>query len=324
MMSACSAPQESLYKEQILVFGTLVDVSFWGADPALAQRASVELHQLFERIHSRWHAWQPGMLMRINERLAASHSIAVDDDAMALLRRSAELSRASGGLFDPAIGQLIALWGFHNSDLPQGPPPAAQQLEQLVALQPSMADLQFADGRLSSTSSAVQLDMGGVAKGYAIDLAIAKMRELGISNGIVNAGGDLRAIGRRGERPWRIGIRNPRGDGAIAAIEVRGDESIFTSGDYERFYQYEGRRYHHIIDPRSGYPAQGTRSVTVIHSDATTADAAATALFVAGPSQWRQVAAAMGIEQVMIIDSSGEISMTAAMKERVVLLNGER
>jgi thiamine biosynthesis lipoprotein len=149
---------------------------------------------------------------------------------------------------------------------------------------------------------------------------MARLAELGIRNAIINSGGDLRATGSAVGRPWRIGIRNPHGEGAMALIETHGDEAIFTSGNYERYHEYEGRRFGHIIDPRSGYPAEGVQSVTVIHASATTADAAATALFVAGADAWPEVAAAMDVDHVMLLDDQGTIQLTPAMAERVELL----
>jgi thiamine biosynthesis lipoprotein len=151
-------------------------------------------------------------------------------------------------------------------------------------------------------------------------MAIDLLRSRGIGNAIVNAGGDLRAIGRHGNRPWRIGVRDPRGEGVLAAIDTEGDESVFTSGDYERYFVYQGRRYHHIIDPRDGYPTQGVTSVTVIHREAALADAAATALFVAGPGDWPRVAALLGVEQVMLVETSGTIQMTPEMEARTWLM----
>jgi thiamine biosynthesis lipoprotein len=185
-----------------------------------------------------------------------------------------------------------------------------------------MSDLQFDDHRLSSTNPAVQLDVGAFAKGYAVDEAIAILKQRGISNAIINAGGDLRAIGRHGDRPWHIGIRHPLEPGVIAAIDTQIDESVFTSGNYERFYDFEGHRYHHIIDPRSGYPSTGTLSVTVIGNNAATADAAATALMIAGPNEWDRVAGQMGIDKAMLIDDQLTVYMTSAMQQRVEL-NGQ-
>ena len=236
-----------------------------------------------------------------------------------LLRRATELSRQSGGLFNPAIGQLIALWGFASDQPPHGPPPDAKAIAALVQSQPRMEDIQIDGNKLRSRNSAVRLDFGAFAKGYAVDRAIELLQQAGVHNAIVNAGGDLRAIGRHGERPWRIGIRDPRGAGVLASVEVAGDESVFTSGDYERFFDWQGKRYDHIIDPRSGYPAEGLSSVTVFAHQADLADAAATALTVAGPDprHWLPVARAMGVTGVMLVAEDGRVQMTPGIRERI-------
>ena len=161
------------------------------------------------------------------------------------------------------------------------------------------------------------LDLGGFAKGVAVQRAVDLLLAQGIEHAIVNAGGDLRAVGRHGDRPWRVGVRDTRGPGVLALIEIAGDESVFTSGDYERYFMHEGRRYHHILDPRTGYPARGLASVTVIHPDAGLADAAATALFVAGPGEWPGVASALGTDMVMVVTDDGGIEMSPAMEPRI-------
>ncbi|MEO6696689.1 MAG: FAD:protein FMN transferase, partial [Gammaproteobacteria bacterium] len=276
---SCSKPAEPLYQEQILALGSLVDISIWGVEPDLARRASTAITEDFNHIHTTWHTWEASPLTRINETIRSGAAANVEPEMAALMAQAKELSANSGGLFNPAIGKLIASWGFH-SDEPHGPPPDVKTVEALIAAHPSMDALQINGHTLKSNNSAVQLDFGAIGQGYAVDVAIAHLRKLGIQNAIVNASGDIRVIGKHGDRPWRIGIRDPRGSGIIASIEMQGDESIVTSGTYERFYDYQGKRYHHIIDPRNGYPARGVTSVTVVHSDATTADAASTALLV--------------------------------------------
>ena len=180
-----------------------------------------------------------------------------------------------------------------------------------------MDDLELNGQQLHSNNPTVQLNFGAFAKGYAIDLSFDYLESIGINNAVINAGGDLSVRGRHGDRPWKIGIRHPREDHVIAWLEARDGESIFTSGDYERYFDYQGKRYHHILDPRTGYPAEGSSSVTVIHHNAGIADAAATALFVAGPKQWQEIAESMGIEYVMLVNTSGSIYMTAKMAKRI-------
>lgn len=315
-VSGCGQSREPLHKTQLLAMGTLVNISIWSPDAALAQRAVTAVTQELNDAHERWHAWQPSTLTRLNDELAAGKTATVDDDTRELIQQARELSTASQHLFNPAIGGLIELWGFHSDQRPDTPPPS-QQINQLLASAPSLADVQVDGKRVRSTNSAVQLDFGAIAKGYAVDRAMQRLRQMDVRNAIVNAGGDLRAIGRHGERPWRIGIRHPTRSGVLASLETHGDESVFTSGDYERYFEYNDKRYHHIIDPRTGYPARGITSVTVVHSEATTADAAATALFVAGPEKWQAIAKSLGISHVMVVDDTGTVYMTPAMAERI-------
>ena len=318
---ACSrddTTNASLHQSQLLALGTLVDISLWDVDEKLADQAIHDIDGRLHRIHEDWHSWLPGRLHDINTALANGQDVELTDDEMELLQHASRLAAQSDQLFNPAIGHLIGLWGFH-SDSPEGPPPPDSAIQKQLQLKPRMSDLVFSGHTLRSNNKAVQLDVGAFAKGYAIDQAIALLRQRGINNAIVNAGGDLRAIGRHGQRPWRIGIRHPTAAGVIASVEVQGDESVFTSGNYERFYEYQGQRYHHIIDPRNGYPAKHSLSVTVIHQDATTADAAATALFIAGPERWSTIARQMGIDQAMLIDEHLTVYMTPAMAQRVEL-----
>jgi thiamine biosynthesis lipoprotein len=268
-------------------------------------------------MHRDWHAWEPGRLTEINAAFASGQSATADEDIVAMVRQSQVVEKASGGRFNPAIGALIRLWGFHTSDYPiVGPPPSQEQISAIINLQPSSNDIHIDGLELSTDNPAVQLDFGGIAKGYAVDLTIAHLRELGIDNAIVNAGGDLRAIGTHGDRPWRVAVRKP-GGGSIGTIEVQGDEAVFTSGNYERFRQDKTERYPHILDPTTGWPAEDIASVTVITDEGLIADAAATALVVAGLSGWPEVARALDLDQVAVVDESGTVYLTPQMEHRI-------
>ena len=306
-----------VYQQQVLALGTLVDISIYGVDEQQAAKAVTAVGNKMEAIHHDWHAWQPSRLTYINEQLAIGNSVSLNPEQQQVIQTGIELARQSNDLFNPAAGKLIALWGFHSDERPDTAPPAESDINALVTAAAKMSGLTLDGNQLSSTNPEVMIDVGGYAKGYAVDQGIDTLRRMGINNAIINAGGDLRAIGNKGERPWRIGIRHPRQAGVIASLETHADESVFTSGDYERYFEYGGQRFHHIIDPRSGRPAQGTSSVTIIHKDASSADAAATAMFIAGPDQWRETARAMAVEEVMLIDTAGTIYMTEAMSQRL-------
>ena len=319
LLPACSKERIPEYKHTIFVFGTLIEITLFDTTEAIANQAFDRLERDFHDYHARWTPWEESDLSRINTSIAAGKRVAVPPSVLPLVTASQQLYTKSDGLFNPAIGRLINLWQMHRHDEPGISPPDDVQINHLLQQDPKMSDLRIDGTWLDSSNPAVQLSLGAFAKGYAIDLALQYLQSRGIANAVINAGGDLRVIGRHGQRPWRIGIRHPRENGVIAWLDAKARESIFTSGDYERYYMHEGRRYHHILDPRTGYPASGTRSVTVIHDNAGTADAAATALFVAGPDRWHEIARSMGVKYVMLIDADGHIHMSPAMQKRINL-----
>lgn len=316
LLTACS-PQPSVQKRTLFVFGTLVDVSAYTSNVAAFEKAVQALDETFQRMHQDWHAWKGnGQLVRLNQALASGESMQVDAFLLPLITQSQDLARQSGDLFNPAIGGLITLWGFHSDEPPGGAPPSAEAIADKVNLSPRMADLTIDAGLVSSRNPAVSIDLGAYAKGYALNLAVKKLAEFGLQNTIVNAGGDLCVSGRPGDRPWRIGVRHPQAEGVLASLEVADGECVLTSGNYERYREYEGIRYAHIIDPRNGYPVQHVASATVIANSGGLADAAATALSVAGPERWLQVSDSMGLTQVMLVDEHGKVYMTPAMAAR--------
>ncbi len=316
LIGACSRPQPGVQEQQFVAFGTLISVTLYDVDTTQAQDSFQKLEQYFNQLHHDWHAWEPGPLVDINTALATQGTAEVPAVILPLLAPAQRLSLASGSLFNPAMGGLFALWGFQSDDPPRVPP-ADSAIKNLLALHPSMADLQLNGTSLSTTNRAVKLDFGAFAKGYAAQLGCEFLHKLGIDNAIVAVAGDIHVIGNRGTRAWRVGIRNPRTPGIIASTELRDGESISTSGDYERYFDYDGTRYHHLLDPRSGYPARGAISVTVINNDGAAADASASALFIAGAERWTEVAKDMGIEQAMLIDSQGEVHLSPAMAARL-------
>jgi thiamine biosynthesis lipoprotein len=322
-LTACERTPEK-HHQDFYVFGTLVGVTLWAADDEQARDAFAELQARFQAMHEDWHPWNPGLLTNINQAFADDRAVAATPGIVEMIRRSQEVESGSEGRFNPAIGRLVALWGFHTSDYPiMGPPPSAESIQTLLAQRPSSLDIRIDGNTLSSTNPSVQLDFGGIAKGYAIDIACNLLRARGIGNAIVNAGGDLRAIGRHGERAWRIAVRAP-GGGVIGSIETGLDEAVFTSGNYERFRLDNEVRYPHILDPRTGWPVRELASVTVIADEGILADAAATAITVAGLGDWKDVARKLGLDQVMLVDENGTVYLTRKMSGRIELVEGTK
>jgi len=315
LLSACQRNGEQ--SAELFVFGTIVEIKLRGVSAQEASQAFAEIQQMFQAMHRDWHAWEPGRLVDINKAFTEGRPATADADIVAMIRRSQLLETATGGRFNPAIGALIDLWGFHTSDFPiEGPPPSQAQISAIIDAHPSTHDIHIHGLEVSSDNPAVQLDFGGIAKGYAVDLTIARLHAMGIDNAIVNAGGDLRAIGTHGDRPWRVAVRKP-GGGNVGSVQVHGDEAIFTSGNYERFRQDQTTRYPHILDPATGWPAKDIASVTVITDEGILADAAATALVVAGLDDWPEVAQALNLRQIAVVDEHGTVYLTPAMDERL-------
>ena len=316
-LAACSPPP--LVQQQSYVFGTLVEVSVYGPPEALAQQAIAAVLARFDALHHQLHAWQPSELSRLNAALAKSQRVSVTPELAAMLRDAQAFSNQSNDVFNPAIGGLIALWGFH-ADTPQGKVPDAAAIARWVKAAPRMRDLHIEGNTVWSDNPAVQLDLGGYAKGRALDDAVAILKARGIRNALVNIGGNVIALGQHGDRPWRVGIQHPRKPGTLATLDLHDGEAIGTSGDYQRYFEAGGRRYCHLIDPRTGWPASGMQSVTILVSGehaGTRSDALSKPLFIDGASRLANNASRLGIDDYLAVDASGQIHVSPAMKARL-------
>jgi len=316
-IGACDK-QAQQHQHSSLHFGTLIDITLYDVSDETAALAFAKIDENFTYLHQAWSPWEAGSLARTNNLIKTQKTFSVGPSILPLIEKSTELSIKTDGLFNPAIGELINLWQIHKHEDPDIKPPADEDIQSLVKQNPRLSDLKINGIKMRSENPAVALNFGAFAKGYAIDLQIQVLKNMGIKNAIINTGGDLKAIGSHGDRPWHIAIRHPRQNTWLAKIDTQNEESVFTSGDYERFYMYKNKRYHHILDPRTGYPAEHTQSVTVIHTDSGLADAAATALFVAGPEKWLDIAAKLGLKQAMLIDQDGVIHITPEMHHRLI------
>ncbi|HEY0562892.1 MAG TPA: FAD:protein FMN transferase [Methylophilus sp.] len=325
LLLSCKPVPES-YNTQSYVFGTLIDISVYGETEMAAQDIASDILRDFQSLHNRLHAWKPSDLSAINRNIAQGNSVLIDTDIAQMIRQATEYSSLSGGLFNPAVGQLIKLWGFHGESFtPVKTDP--EKIAALVKANPKMSDIVIEGKLLHSTNPAVKLDLGGYAKGYALDIGLRKLNEGGVKHALINIGGNVIALGQHGSVPWRVGIQHPRKPNAIAAVNLESGWAIGTSGDYQRFFMRDGKRYSHLIDPRTGYPAQGTQSVTVLIPPQPNAgvlsDVASKPIFISELSKKAAVAKAMGVEHVMIIQENGDIWLTPAMQKRIEWLDAD-
>jgi len=322
VLVACSRAE--LFHQEAYVFGTRVDLTIYGNSQQQAEQAMAAVLQEFDRLHHALHAWQPSELTALNDGLRRGETVQVSEELAFLLTGAQTIAETGEGLFDPALGELIALWGFHDDEFePKLPDPT--ELAAILAAAPSMADVEIDGTQVSSSNPNVQIDLGGYAKGYALDRAVTLLRGLGVENALINIGGNVMALGAKGDTPWRIGIQDPRAPAPLVTLPLYDGEAIGTSGDYQRFFEIEGKRYSHLLDPRSGYPAEGTQSLTVLvtprENAGTWSDAASKAPFIAG-DEWFKYVQRYDIAHALRVDDENRIEITRELRARVQVPSG--
>ena len=320
IVTACQKPIEETYKRQLLSFGTQIDITLYGIERDKADQAIKQIEQQLDVMHNQWHAWRKSSVTKLNEQLQTGKSFAAEPEVLPLVIESQELFIKTKGLFNPAVGKLIELWGFY-SDNPgeSGSIPPLESIQKLITSNPSMLDIIIEGNILKGTNADLQIDFGGYAKGYGVDRLVEQFKKNNIHNVLINAGGDIRAIGRPGNRAWKIAIQHPTKQQALGWIELEGDESVFSSGDYRRNFTQAGKSYHHIIDPRTGFPSQHAKAVTVIHSNGAVADASATALMVAEKNEWLEIAKNIGLKHLLVVDRDGQFYSDTIFAKRLRL-----
>jgi len=262
-----------------LLMGTTVEILVDGADTARLESAVAAAFAEMERLDRLLSRYRDDSdVARLSQSEGGATVAAETAEVIAL---GLDVARRSDGAFDLGLGQLNDLWGLDQES--PSIPTASAIAAALTGTGPAALSL---DGlQVSKHSPQLQIDLGGIAKGFVVDRAIAVLRKAGVTSGAVNAGGDMFLLGERPQRPWRIGIQHPRQQGDVLEAVQISDRAVVTSGDYERFFEQDGVRYHHLFDPQSGLPARSCQSVTIIADNVALADALATAVFVLGPQR---------------------------------------
>ncbi len=273
---------EELRRSQLLM-GTVVEIMAGGRPASKLEEAVDAAFNEINRLDQVFSSYQQDSeVSRLSQSAAGGQ---VSEDAAAVFAMGLDVARRSGGAFDMTLGRLKSLWGIDGEH--PAVPDRQTIADALTGIGPGALAL---DGRqLGKKDSRLQIDLGGIAKGYAVDRAIAVLKARGITSAAVNAGGDMYLLGQRAGRPWRIGLQHPRQQDAVLETVRVEDRAVVTSGDYERFFEQDGQRFHHIFDPQSGYPATGCQSVTIIADSVALGDALATAVFVLGPQAGLQL-----------------------------------
>lgn len=303
-------PALATQHEQRRLFGSPADLLVPEGTP---EAATAAVWRGLEAMNSRWNAWKPGDVTALNQAFAQGRAAHVTPALRGLILGAAAMERLSLGHFNAGIGALVGQWGFHDDVMRPGALPRAADLAPWLAARPSLAQLRVHGLEVRSLNPRLQLDFGGYAKGVALDWALESLHLAGVPHALLNLGGNLAASGQT----WRVGVRDPHGAALMAQITTQGREAVVTSGSYERFRVLDGQRCTHVLDPRRGAPASELVSVTVVHPSAALADAAATALLVAGWAAWPAVAARMGVDQVLVVDRLGRRQTTPRLAARL-------
>jgi thiamine biosynthesis lipoprotein len=307
LITGCTRNREP-YRETRFVMGTLVDVVVYAKE----EIAAALVRQAFDRmgeIEQAAHVKGKGSELA---RLRDGTGVLLTGDAALVMETAMAVSIATSGAFDPTLGQLVELWGFSTGD-PHIP--GAVEIENALEW---AGYIRIPETGCCPDGPKVWLDLGGVAKGYAVDEAVRILKEGGISSGIVNAGGDLRSFGLKpGKHSWKIGVQHPDDPQHLAGVLEVDEVSVATSGDYQRYFDRDGVRYHHILDSTTGYPARsGIRSATVLAPDCALADALATAAFVMGPERGLEMLKGWEDVEAILISDDGGYHMTSGIGEK--------
>lgn len=303
--------------------GTLVTFLAWTDDAAAVQtafRSAMQEIVRIERLMTTWShpGWAPSEVMQLNAH-AGGKPLPISADTFAVLESALCIAQKSDGLFDVTIGAFDGLWRFDENLTAEVPEPAAvaERLKS-VDFRGLILDKRHQTALLARAG--MRLNLGGIAKGYAVDRAVDVLHAAGVYNVIVRAGGDLYASGQRARKAWRVGIRDPRGllvEDVLAHVVV-GDQAVSTAGDYERGFDVQGRRYHHILDPRTGQPSPLSQSVTIVAPSAWLADAIDDVVFLQGPQLGlRWIKQFAGVEAV-IVDNVGNLFVSDGLKKNIV------
>ncbi len=308
-------------------------------------QTSTTVFEIFQQVDQRMSEWKPDSpLTEVNQQAGVA-PVKVPVDLLAVIQQGIELGDLTDGAFDITWAALWGLWDFTppHTTPPHNPPTQSPHTQTSafqfpvvpdqveIASRASLVDyrkivIDQEAGTVFLPEGGMMIGLGGIAKGYALDQAAEALVRQGVEHFLISAGGQVIVSGQRGDRPWSVGIRDPRGapEDYFARLPMTGG-SISTSGDYERFFIHEGIRYHHILDPRTGMPARaGLRSVTVIHDSAVMADVLSTVLMIMGKTQGMALVDRIDGAEAVLVDDQGQIHISAGLTDVLIIIHQPR
>ena len=310
------------HQSKDFIFGTLIDIKIYGESKIDAEKVSNEIFFEFHRLHKLLHPWEKSLITDINTAISQNKSIPINnDEVITIISNAQRLETQTQNLFNPSIGRLIKLWGFHSNDYNQETIPNKETIQKLVSSNPLMQSIKIKDGILKSNNQNVQIDLGGYAKGYALDQAKKILKQNNVKNALINIGGNILAFGRHGERDWVVGIQNPRKPNALASIVLKSGWTIGTSGDYQRYIMVNNQRYSHLINPKTGYPESKTQSATVLippsKNSGILSDVFSKPLFITSKEDKANMAKLLDIKYFLIIMDDDSILISKSLSNEI-------
>jgi thiamine biosynthesis lipoprotein len=318
LLAACQG-EPPVQRKTFTAYGSPVTIAVHGLAAEPAQRALDEAAADLLYIEEGNDPARPGPMARTNQLLATTAGFSAVPSLLPQIQQAQALSARSSGLFNPALGGLLELWGFYSD--PKGPPPTPEAIATLVAQQPAMSDIVIDGITMRSRNAAVRLDLGDFGRGYALDTALTRLREAGVNAGSLTTPGAAARIGQGGELVLVLTGRDGRTP--LARIALQADEVAYTVTPLRGAYLHDDRLYHPLLDPATGEPARAAFAVTVFHSSLAEAAAGAQALFVAGPARWIDTARALGIRHALLVDAEDGLRVTSALAPRVAMTDGQ-
>ncbi len=312
LLLSCLLPGTGLaewYRQEAAIMGTAINVELWHEDEAQANALIDAVMQEMQRIDNLMSTYKPDSQISLVNATAAITPVAISEELFALIGRALDYSDITHGAFDITYASAGKYYDYRKGVKPT----AAQLAEALPAIDYHHVRLDADAGTVAFTQPGVSIDLGGIAKGYAVDRGMEILRRGGVENALISAGGDSLVIGKRWERPWFIGIRDPRNKAGIVSMIPLEDAAISTSGDYERYFEEDGVRYHHILDPGTGKSTHSVHSTSIIGSTATDTDALSTSVFVLGVEAGLQLINSLPDTEAIIIDKDGALHYSAGL-----------
>jgi thiamine biosynthesis lipoprotein len=293
------------------MMGTEVSVLFWHDDPVAGELLVEQVFDEAHRIDQLMSTYiEESRISDINRR-AANEPVPAGGELFDLIRRSLDISVLTLGAFDVTYESVGQHYNFRDRQRPD----AETVAEERELINWKFVELDQAGSTVSFSEQGVRINLGGIAKGYVVERGANILRANGVEHGIVTAGGDSRLVGDRRGQPWMVGIRDPREDGQVAISVPLEDEAISTSGDYERYFEEDGVRYHHILQPSTGAPASGVHSATVFGPDAVFTDALSTSVFVMGVDKGLRLIGSLPDYESIVIDADGQIYYSDGLQQ---------